>query len=92
MTAAALVALYLLGYAWAFRVMLASARRAYADPKSDMWAVRFRDEPQRIDGMGATLWALGVVFIPLVWPLLWLGRWAWALILRGTAAAAERQP
>lgn len=77
-----LTGLYVLGYAWAFRLLLGMARRAYANPKSELWHHRYGDEPPRLDAMGAGFAALGVLLVPLAWPLLWLGRWAWALIVR----------
>lgn len=81
-----LLVLYVAGYAWGFRLMLLEARRAYANRGSSMWHVG----SNQLDGMGAGFWALGVLFVPLAWPLLWLGRWAWSLIVR--PGSQDRQP
>ena len=73
-----LLMVYLAGYVWGFRVMLVSARRAYANRDSSMWHYG----GEKLDGMGAGFWSLGVLFVPLVWPLLFLGSWAWVLIVQ----------
>ena len=78
-----LLAVWIAGYVWAFRVMVAAARRAYENKQSMLWHVSiYRDVEPTIDGMGAVFWSLGVVLVPLAWPLLWLGGLAWALIVR----------
>lgn len=75
-----LLALYAAGYVWAFRWLLTIARRAYANPQSELWHWQ---EPKRIDALAATGTALGVVLLPLLWPLLWLARLGWTLITSG---------
>lgn len=78
-----LVALWVAGYVWAFRLMLAAARRAYENKESMLWQFSiYADEKRSLDGMGVALWSLGLLFVPLAWPLLWLGGLAWALIIR----------
>jgi hypothetical protein len=79
-----LLALWVAGYVWGFRLMLAAARRAFDNKSSILWQPNYTDRGAgpEIDGMGATFWALGLLFVPLAWPLLWLGGLAWALIVR----------
>jgi hypothetical protein len=82
----ALAAVYLAGYAWGFRWMLAAARRAYANPGSEMWrpdySTSWRSTTTKLDGMGVAIWSVGVLLVPLGWPLLMAGLWVWGMVVR----------
>jgi ABC-type maltose transport system permease subunit len=70
MTDLLLVAGYAAGYLWALRYLIDAARRAYADTHSELYHFRVRDdESAKLDGLAATGVSLGVVLLPLAWPL-----------------------
>lgn len=72
--AAVYVAGYLTGVAYALKV----ARRSYADKSSALWDYH----GEKILGDMAVLCGLGVLLLPLLWPIAGIGLLGWHLVAR----------